>query len=240
MPNEIALSQLESMGFPRVRCEKALHATGNQDAESAMTWLFSHMEDPDIDEPLYLGGGGGDGGVGTAAAATAGGGSAGTADAEKIAQLGEMGITAPQARKALRECGGDVNRALDWVFSHPEDPGDVGEPAAAAAQQPTVEAEAYVAGSADLPARFELQSIVCHKGASIHAGHYVAFVRKEIPYADRDGLGEAEGMGEGEGEGKEEGAGGKDWVLFNDEKVVQAADVEEMKRFAYVYFFRRV
>ena len=30
------------------------------------------------------------------------------------------------------------------------------------------------------------------------------------------------------------------WVLFNDEKVVEAYDVEEMRKFAYVYFFRRV
>jgi ubiquitin carboxyl-terminal hydrolase 5/13 len=30
------------------------------------------------------------------------------------------------------------------------------------------------------------------------------------------------------------------WVLFNDEKVVKAVDVEEMKKFAYVYFFERL
>jgi ubiquitin carboxyl-terminal hydrolase 5/13 len=30
------------------------------------------------------------------------------------------------------------------------------------------------------------------------------------------------------------------WVLFNDEKVVEVVDVEEMKKFAYVYFFKRV
>ena len=48
--------------------------------------------------------------------------------------------------------------------------------------------------------------------------HYVAFIRKEIP---------------------EEG-NQRSWVLFNDEKVVKAADIDEMKKFAYVYFFRRV
>lgn len=30
------------------------------------------------------------------------------------------------------------------------------------------------------------------------------------------------------------------WVLFNDEKVVEVVDVEEMKKFAYIYFFKRV
>ena len=47
--------------------------------------------------------------------------------------------------------------------------------------------------------------------------HYVAFVRKQLP--------------------DEKSAS---WVLFNDEKVAKAADVEEMKKFAYVYFFRRL
>lgn len=45
--------------------------------------------------------------------------------------------------------------------------------------------------------------------------HYVAFIRKKID-------------------------GGPTWVLFNDEKVVKAGDVEEMKKFAYIYFLRRV
>jgi uncharacterized UBP type Zn finger protein len=41
-----AVSQLEAMGFPTVRCQKALLATGNSGADMAMTWLFEHMEDP--------------------------------------------------------------------------------------------------------------------------------------------------------------------------------------------------
>lgn len=45
--------------------------------------------------------------------------------------------------------------------------------------------------------------------------HYVAFIRKEI-------------------------SGQLEWVLFNDEKVVKADQVEEMKRYAYIYFFSRL
>lgn len=48
--------------------------------------------------------------------------------------------------------------------------------------------------------------------------HYVAFVRKAL------------------GDDPEQTS----WVLFNDEKVVEVVDVEEMKKFAYVYFFKRV
>jgi len=40
------MSQLEAMGFPTIRCQKALLATDNSDADTAMTWLFEHMEDP--------------------------------------------------------------------------------------------------------------------------------------------------------------------------------------------------
>jgi len=157
-PNEGALSQLEGMGFPRVRCEKALHATGNTDADSAMNWLFAHMEDPDIDTPLNLG------------RASGGGASAGV-DPEAISMLEAMGIGAPQARKALKETNGDVERAVDWVFSHPDDQGDFGKDELAGASVEATEArEKPLAGNADLPATFRLQSIACHKGASIHAG----------------------------------------------------------------------
>lgn len=151
-PDPTALAQLEGMGFPQVRCEKALHATGNSDANVAMEWLFAHMEDPDIDTPVNLGG-----------ASSAG---AGGIDPEKIEMLGGMGFGAPQAKKALKETGGDMERAVEWLFSHPDDQGifeDEGtESAPAAPKEP--------AGSASLPASFQLQSIVCHKGTSIHAG----------------------------------------------------------------------
>ena len=60
-----------------------------------------------------------------------------------------------------------------------------------------------------------------------YSSHYVTFIRKTIPNENEDGSKEEE----------EEEA----WVLFNDEKVVKAeGDVEEMKKFAYVYFFERL
>lgn len=146
-----AVAQLEAMGFPRNRAEKALHATGNSDANAAMEWLFAHLDDADIDAPLDLGSGSG----------------ADTADPEKVEMLGAMGFLAPQAKKALKETGGDVERAVEWLFSHPDDQGiieddNAGQSGEAPQKEP--------AGSATLPAKFQLQSIVCHKGTSIHAG----------------------------------------------------------------------
>lgn len=165
VPNSTALNQLESMGFPQNRCLKALHATGNSDADSAMTWLFAHMDDPDIDDPLRI-----DGGKSKQ--------SASEVRPEDIETLEAMGISAPQARKALKETNGDVNRALDWVFSHPDDQGDYGDieedpngPNDPASTSAASKEEKVFPGSEKLPAQFQLQSIACHKGASIHAGY---------------------------------------------------------------------
>ncbi|CAK7201366.1 ubiquitin C-terminal hydrolase Ubp14 [Sporothrix eucalyptigena] len=197
--NPEAVAQLEAMGFPLVRCEKALYATGNSDANAAMEWLFGHMEDPDIDEPLVLPSGGG-----------------ASADPEKVEMLGAMGFSEPQAKQALRETGGDVERAVEWLFSHPDATGE--DDQAAGGNTGENASEKPPAGTSDTPANYQLQSIVCHKGTSIHAGHYVAFIRKKLA-EDSDKV---------------------SWVLFNDEKVVEVVDVEEMKKFAYIYFFKRV
>lgn len=149
--NAEALATLEAMGFPRVRSEKALHATGNSDANAAMEWCFAHMDDPDIDTPVQLG---------------APSGATTAADPEKMAMLEAMGFTGPRATKALKETGGDVERAVEWLFSHTGDDAVGGDDEAAAAPK-----DSAPAGSSELPAKFQLQSIVCHKGTSIHAGY---------------------------------------------------------------------
>ncbi|RMD43415.1 hypothetical protein DV735_g1761, partial [Chaetothyriales sp. CBS 134920] len=200
VPNQAAHAQLQEMGFPPDRCAKALRLTGNSDVEAAMQWLFTHMDDD----------GSNDDDIVEAPKATA------DAYTEQIETMAQMGISTPQARKGLRMCSGDVERAVDWVFSHLDDPGDSEDTAASSAAPKTEEA-----GSTDR-SQFELQSIICHKGTSVHAGHYVAFVRKAVPGAEEE-------------EAKE-----KQWVLFNDEKVVKAVDVEEMKQTAYVFIFRRL
>ncbi|OAA44123.1 ubiquitin carboxyl-terminal hydrolase 14 [Metarhizium rileyi] len=200
VPDAASLAHLEGMGFPVNRCEKALYATGNSDANAAMEWLFGHMDDPDIDTPLNLSSQGGEPGN--------------TVDPGKIEMLGAMGFSVPQAKRALKETGGDVERAVEWLFSHPDDQGMYEENSAESGASVTAKEPA---GRSTLPAQFQLQSIVCHKGTSIHAGHYVAFIRKQL-----------------------EGHQAPSWVLFNDEKVVEATDIDEMRKFAYVYFFKRV
>lgn len=104
------LGQLEGMGFPSVRCQKALLATGNSGMETAMEWLFSHMDDPgmlsnisllchsshpvvqDIDQPIQL--------------SQSGAKKTAEPSSDQIAMLADMGFTHAQARKALMETVG--------------------------------------------------------------------------------------------------------------------------------------
>ncbi|KAL2924757.1 Ubiquitin carboxyl-terminal hydrolase 14 [Bienertia sinuspersici] len=43
---------LLSMGFGQIPCEKAAINTGNAGVEEAMNWMLSHMDDPDINDPI--------------------------------------------------------------------------------------------------------------------------------------------------------------------------------------------
>jgi len=248
------MTQLQEMGFPQQRCIKALHATGNNDADTAMNWLFQHMEDSDIDAPLDLSvGGGGSGGAS---------GSGGAIDPGQIAQIDSMGMgfTEAQIKKALKETGGDMERAVDWLFNHPDDMGLVDDEGGVGNTTGEISSsskgEREMPGSTKLPANFLLHSIVCHKGTSTNAGYVLAFLtspppsfffpfiftKKDVDDANsfschlyrhyvafiRKSMQDANGVDE------------EKWVLFNDEKVVEGADIEEMKKFAYVYMFQKV
>ncbi|ODN74591.1 hypothetical protein L202_06950 [Cryptococcus amylolentus CBS 6039] len=205
--NATAMAQLEAMGFPTVRCQKALLATGNNDAEVAMGWLFEHMEDPDIDAPIEV-------------SSSLSVSQIGPSD-EQIAMIVDMGFNHNQSRKALRESGGNPERAIEWLFSNPDDPGE--EASAAVAVEESTKEE-HVPGSATLPARYRLKAFISHKGPSIHSGHYVATIRQ--PQAGIEGHAEAE----------------DEWVLFNDEKVVKAGPDggQELRGLAYLYVYERV
>ncbi|PWN28569.1 ubiquitinyl hydrolase [Jaminaea rosea] len=244
-----AMSQLTSMGFHEVRAQKALLATGNTgDAEAAMNWLFAHMEDTDIDDPIQPAG----------AAAPAGAASG----APDTSMLEEMGFSSAQARKALRVNGGNAEMAVAWLFENPDDPGEE-EGAAVAANDNAGESSSgangsgpsVVGGSSQLPATYRLKSFVSHKGPSVHSGHYVAHIRTPESLFRPKGV-NAEGQVKQEGEEEKEA-----WVFFNDEKVVKAplsamkeekegesgegagekkdVGVKGLVQLAYVYFFER-
>lgn len=218
-----AMSQLTSMGFPEVRCQRALLATGNTgDAEAAMNWLFSHMEDPDIDDPIDM----------SAGAMT--GQKSSTTPAPDTSMLEEMGFSSAQARKALRLNGNNAEMAVAWLFENSGDAGD-DEEMGEASSAPAVK-ERTIGGNSNLPARYKFKGFISHKGPSVHSGHYVAHIHK--PESDRIG----ERLDQNE----------DSWVFFNDEKVVRApktspstrdvdsdVGVKGLSKLAYIYFWER-
>jgi ubiquitin carboxyl-terminal hydrolase 5/13 len=114
---------------------------------------------------------------------------------------------------------GNAERAIEWLFSNPDDQGE--ESAAPTAAAPNTN---DVGGNKSVPAKYRLKAFISHKGPSVHSGHYVATIRQ--PQAGISGVAERE----------------DEWVLFNDEKVVRAPPNggEDMRSLAYLYVYERV
>ncbi|CAA17049.1 Lys48-specific deubiquitinase Ubp14 [Schizosaccharomyces pombe] len=197
--NQSAIEQLQAMGFPLVRCQRALLATGNSDTETAMNWLFEHMEDPEIDKPIEV----------SELLPKADS----SVSEENVQSLCEFGFTVAQARKGLLESNNNIERAVDWILNHPDESFE--EPPLEGSDSSIKNENMGSWESTNVPVNYNLKAIISHKGSSAHAGHYVAFIRKEI-------------------DGKQQ------WVLFNDEKVLQVASLEEAKTTGYVYLFERL
>lgn len=125
-----------------------------------------------------------------------------------------MGFPEKKCKKALRECDNNLERAMEWIFSHPDDDGEDADMAAAdgGANVGELEEKLYACSK---PGVYQLQSFVTHLGASVHAGHYVCHVNKA--------------------ESSENPA--KKWIYFNDAKVAMTDDAPFGK--GYMYFFTK-
>lgn len=150
-----AISAIVGMGFSENAAKRAVVATGNRGAEEASAWLFGHLEDADINDPLPA-----------PAAKQTGAGPPISQDA--IDMVMALGIERKRAEKALRETGGDPDRAAEWAFSHFDEPLD-DEPASAPAAPAALN---------DGPGEYELRAFISHMGPSATSGHYVVHIRR--------------------------------------------------------------
>ncbi|ODQ78695.1 hypothetical protein BABINDRAFT_162396 [Babjeviella inositovora NRRL Y-12698] len=207
-PNQDALNSLVSMGFPENRCLKGLANTGNALTEEAMNWLFAHMDDADIDAPFVV------------PAAPAGPAGPVLADIESLVS---MGFSPQLANKALVLSGNDVNSAVEWLFANPDDSGEITQqdmPRLPQADVDRMVMENILASPLCVnESAYELFGVVCHKGSSVHTGHYVVFIKQDVDGAAR-------------------------WVLFNDEKVVAVVEeseesFQEMEKNGYLFVFKK-
>lgn len=202
-PNEEAMSMLLSMGFSEPRCHRGLFNTGNNNAEDAMNWIFAHMDDPDIDAPF-------DANLASVQAETA---SSSEPPAEMVENVAAMGFAPKLARKALILTGNEPNAAVEWLFSNPDDDGEIDESKPVInIQKETEELREKLLQSKPTTGKYNLKAVVCHKGTSPHTGHYVVFIKVDAK-----------------------------WVLFNDEKVVVCGgeNLEDMRNCGYIYFFEK-
>lgn len=199
-----ALNSLFEMGFTENKAKHALYATGNNSAEAAMNWLFEHLEDPQIDQPFEVLRKGGSGELGY------------SIDDDKLASLSSMGFAEQLSRKALILNNGNMEASVEWLFGNPDDNGIIETVGGNEYNEDTLIKELEESFD-NTKCSYKLEGVICHKGTSVHSGHYVAFLKKEI-----------------EGEAK--------WVLFNDEKVVLAIDenLREIETSGYLYVYRKV
>lgn len=162
--DEALLAQLLDMGFPLEACKKSLYYTNNSGMEAASNWLMEHMTDWDFENKFEPPG------SQTASATT-------NVDEASVEQIMCMGFTRPQAAKALNATGGDVGRAVDWIFSHADqlDAVDTTDATGAArAAQPD-----RTLGCRDGPEKYKLIAFISHMGTSTMVGHYVCHVLHE-------------------------------------------------------------
>jgi len=158
--SEDIVSQLASMGFNYLHCQKAAINTSNTGVEEAMNWLLSHMDDPDINDPL-----------------NDSRASEQFVDEASVRTLISFGFPEDVAIKALKASGGNIEQATDWIFSHPE------ASSSAPADFSTSNVNADDTHVPDGSGRYKLMAFVSHMGTSTHCGHYVAHVLKDGRWA---------------------------------------------------------
>lgn len=200
------VDSLVEIGIPIFRAQRASHANIGKGMDAAMDWAFAHGEDADIDLPLEAKAS--DASPAAPAAPT----TTSVVSEESILNVMEIGFDRKKATKSLKQTGGDIGRAVEWLFSHPDDNGDDDDEAPSSTSTSAAAASStddLIKSLPDGEGRYELFAFICHLGSSTMSGHYLVYIKKE----------------------------GK-WALFNDENVSEVP--EPPKGHGYLYFYRRV
>lgn len=155
--DESIVMQLVSMGFDMEGCRKAVYHTNNQGIEPAMNWVLEHMGDSDFSAPLSIPGSGASG--------------LSAVNEEAIGMIIAMGFTRPQAVKALESTDNNLERAVDWIFSHAHELDSMEEESQGGQET----GPQYKDGAG----KYHLMAFISHMGTSTMCGHYVCHVLKD-------------------------------------------------------------
>jgi ubiquitin carboxyl-terminal hydrolase 5/13 len=189
--NEETVSQLMEMGFSREGCKRAVHNTKNSGLEAAMTWVMEHMGDPDFNEPFNLKGSGK---------------KEIEISEENIAMVMSMGFEADLARTALKNTDNNVERAIEWIFSHPEGASEPAASSGGGAGASSSSTPDPTLGLTNGEPRYNLLAFVSHMGNSPQSGHYVCHIKE-----------------------------GDRWIIFNDNKVATSERPPKELGYLYLY-----
>ncbi|KAJ8409410.1 hypothetical protein AAFF_G00228110 [Aldrovandia affinis] len=215
--DESSVMMLAEMGFPPEACRKAVYHTGNMGAEMAFSWILAHMEEPDFAEPLAV--------HSFVEAGPSWSFMEQQPPEESVAILTSMGFPRAQTVLALKATNNNLERALDWIFTHPDSEEESKAVSNMADEElnnnavPGTEGHSDTALSAtqarlsprvkDGPGRYELFAFISHMGSSTKSGHYVCHIKKE----------------------------GR-WIIYNDHKVCLSE--KPPKDWGYLYFYHRL
>ncbi|KAE8747199.1 hypothetical protein FOCC_FOCC006066 [Frankliniella occidentalis] len=156
--DEALMSQLMEMGFPKAACDKALYFTNNSSLEAATNWIMEHIADADLSDPFVPPGHASSGKDGF------------VPNEENLAQLLNLGFSRAHSIKALKATDNMLDRAADWVFSHPEELDDDSASGSNQISEPEFR---------DGNTLYRLVAFISHMGTSTMVGHYVCHIRKD-------------------------------------------------------------
>lgn len=108
-PDATIVSKLVEMGFTENGAKRACLATNNSGIDDGMTWLLSHVDDADLNDPLP---------DSTAAAASS---SNSPPENASVQSLMSMGFNERQAKAALAANNNQVDRSVEWLFKYGND-----------------------------------------------------------------------------------------------------------------------
>nr|CAH7755522.1 unnamed protein product [Callosobruchus chinensis] len=150
--DQAVLTELENMGFPPESCKRAVFHTNNTGLEAATAWIMEHITDSDFSDPFVP--------PGTESAGF-------TPNTDALNTIMGMGFTQEQATKALKATDNNVERAMDWIFSHQDE-----LESSSAASPPPPEFR-------DGDGKYKLVGFISHMGTSTMVGHYVVHLLKK-------------------------------------------------------------
>ena len=167
LPMEV-VHELMEMGIPENQAKHSVFNAGvNSGSEAAISWFYENIENPSIQGPLAV------------KKKAAHKGAVQEVDPESLMMIESMGFSAKQAKRALRKCDGNLERAMDWIFSHMDDPDSDNEMQVDFSQETH---NSVFESKKPEEGRYKLHGFITHLGASVHAGHYVCHINKQAKW----------------------------------------------------------